>query len=190
MTLCALRDVDLESNRRTEHSGQQDTREALYEEVSVRLGSAHRWREVGPSLISAIDDLFVEHHPELIDPFVPDYLACLRSRGCSVSLTSNTAFVPGITIRRVLDILGLGDRFDFLLFSDEVGVGKPNPEFMCKVFGHRNCHACVTSEVLHLGDNEATDGEGARLAGYQFELFDPRQGFCWRRLQREIVNAT
>ena len=61
-------------------------------------------------------------------PGVPELLAETAARGIPLAVVSNT--LCGAVHRDFLAAAGLGDRFAVQLYSDEVGVRKPNPELI------------------------------------------------------------
>jgi putative hydrolase of the HAD superfamily len=101
---------------------------------------------------------------------VPDGLvgavAEVRALGVPVVVVSNSEG----QLKRLFDNLGMGNAFDLLIDSHEVGVEKPHRrifELALAPFG------VPPSEALHLGDTFATDVAGARAAGLQAALIDP-----------------
>lgn len=62
----------------------------------------------------------------------------------------------------------LSDYFMFQLYSDEIGISKPNHSVFDLVFHKVNDHCRVTkSEVVHIGDNKFADYLGAKNYGFQ-----------------------
>lgn len=118
--------------------------------------------------------LFFDHPPQLLDAAIPDTLHRLREQGCTISLLSNTAFVLGRTLRKLMPHLGLRNCFDFQLYSDETGHSKPSPEAY-ELLYHRaqEVRPLQKCEILHAGDNRIADYDGARNAGLQALLVDP-----------------
>ena len=67
---------------------------------------------------------------------------------------------------------GLEPYFETLTVSEEVGVKKPNPE----IFRYALCKAHATAEEsLMIGDEMAVDIDGARAAGMDAVLFNPKR---------------
>jgi FMN phosphatase YigB (HAD superfamily) len=123
-------------------------------------------------LIRDIDKLFIDF-PPLIDEHFKDVLASIFASGKTCSITSNTAFISGKTIKQYLKNLGLLKKISFCLFSDEVGYAKPSKEIYeslhlsAKTF-HSNLKA---SEIIHFGDNKVADYNGASFFGFRSFLF-------------------
>lgn len=86
----------------------------------------------------------------------------------TVSILSNTGFIRGKTLRKVLKKLNLESYFDFQLYSDEVGMSKPNPEFFKLMLNQvaviRKTDVDL-NQIIHVGDNEISDVKGANAVG-------------------------
>ncbi len=109
--------------------------------------------------------IFNEFSPIFKDPLIKDILQYLRNNKKRISITSNTAFIPGSSLRLNLKKTGLTDFFDFMLFSDEINCAKPSYAIYSLVY--RNAisfsknHITRKSQVLHVGDNIKSDYHGA-----------------------------
>lgn len=86
----------------------------------------------------------------------------LARRGIRRALICDTGFSPGEVVRRILGREGLLDLLEVTIFSDEVGVPKPNPRMF-----EAALDACeVTApDAVHVGDLRRTDVAGARAVG-------------------------
>jgi putative hydrolase of the HAD superfamily len=89
-------------------------------------------------------------------------LEALRSRGIKTGLVANSWPDPGRVLRKDAELFGLAERLDVLVFSEEVGLRKPEPEIFL--------HACRQLEVetavtMYVGDNLVTDVQGASDVG-------------------------
>jgi 2-haloalkanoic acid dehalogenase type II len=125
---------------------------ALLERMSVRVGSQvaaeHApalWNILGPAHFSVFPD-------------VEQTLKAVRARGLRLMLISN--WHAGL--RGFCRALGLDAYFDVIVSSFEVGYQKPDPRIFaiaCARLGLR------PAQVLHIGDNEVDDVDGARAAG-------------------------
>lgn len=87
--------------------------------------------------------LSVEHSPTLYDDDTYNVLK-EHSKHFNLCLSSNTRFMGGKTLTKVLDKLDILPFFDRLLFSDELKVSKPNV-------------AMFKGNKYHVGDNYYTD---------------------------------
>lgn len=124
-----LEEVRFQAFRRTlEHIGCPD--DSLARDLN-RLYLKHRFADIElyPDVIPTLDDL--------------------RSH-FTIGLLSNGNSYP--------ERCGLAERFGFVVFSQEVGVEKPDPRifhFACEQAG------CTPSELLHVGNSLETDVAGA-----------------------------
>jgi putative hydrolase of the HAD superfamily len=89
-------------------------------------------------------------------------LDSLRARGVKTGLVANSWPDPGRVLRRDAEVLGLAERLDTMVFSEELGVRKPDPAIFL--------HACRELEVepiatMFVGDNLVTDVQGAADVG-------------------------
>jgi putative hydrolase of the HAD superfamily len=70
---------------------------------------------------------------------------------------------------RVLDELGIRSYFEQVVISSEVGADKPSPKIFKEALSRFKVPA---DEMLHVGDDEVTDGAGARAAGIPAVIVD------------------
>ena len=89
-------------------------------------------------------------------------LEALRARGIKTGLLANSWPDPGRVLRRDAEAFGLAELLDVLVFSEEVGLRKPDPAIFL--------HACRQLEVdavdtMYVGDNLVTDVQGASDVG-------------------------
>ena len=100
----------------------------------------------------------------------PDVTNALKilSEKYNLVIISDTGFEPGREIRKALDRQDLLDCFKYGVFSDETGFSKPDRRAFEKA-------AEVTgsnfAQMIHIGDREAKDIDGARSAGMKSILF-------------------
>jgi len=114
-------------------------------------------------LSSAYVSPFFEVAPYL-NPDASKVLQWLKDRNKLAGLICNTGLTPGVGLRRFLAREGLAEHFDLMLFSDEVGIRKPNP----KMFQIATQRLKVKPyEIVHIGDNLKSDVWGARNAGFK-----------------------
>lgn len=82
------------------------------------------------------------------------------------NILSNTAFIKGSTLKIILEHIGLSSYFDFQIYSDEVGVSKPNKlifELMIsRAINLKNESNFSLKKIIHVGDNIIADIEGAK----------------------------
>jgi putative hydrolase of the HAD superfamily len=121
-----------------------------------------------PAVTAGLDAALSGDPPALTEPDLPDTLGRLRTAGLSLAVTSNTGFLTGAQMRPVL--AGLGLRVDRHVFSDEVGRAKPAPEIFDRL---ARTSGCPPAEILHVGDNERADVQGAIGAGMRALWYRP-----------------
>jgi putative hydrolase of the HAD superfamily len=126
------------------------------------------------SFFDECDSLFFEHRPQLTDPGISSTVHAMREAGITLSILSNTGFILGESLRKMLPLLGLKDCFDFQLYSDELGASKPSLHAFTEVYRlATEIRPLEKLEILHLGDNRKADYDGARSAGMSALLLDP-----------------
>ncbi len=106
-------------------------------------------------------------NPALLVPPTPDLsargaLAALAAQGTVLCVTANTMRTPGVVLRKVLDRYGLLAPFKLLIFSDECGVRKPDPEIFHLTLRQIGL---APEEAVHVGDDPVLDVQGAQGAG-------------------------
>jgi HAD superfamily hydrolase (TIGR01509 family) len=139
-------------------------RETMLDGHNDDRGYADVLRELGV----ADPDAFIDAEHEVWRPAhsvlasAQALLEALRSRGIKTGLIANSWPDPGRVLRRDAEAFGLAERLDALVFSEEVGSRKPDPEIFL--------HACRQLEVeaaatMYVGDNLVTDVQGAADVG-------------------------
>lgn len=103
------------------------------------------------------------------DETIPVLSHLKRNSTHSISILSNTGFIKGCTLRKVLNELELTPFFSFQLYSDEAGLSKPSKELfeilLAEVRERRGSDIVSPGEIIHIGDNPRADIEGARTVG-------------------------
>jgi HAD superfamily hydrolase (TIGR01549 family) len=89
-------------------------------------------------------------------------LEALRSRGIKTGLIANSWPDPGRVLRKDAEAFGLAERLDALVFSEEVGLRKPDPEIFLYACRQLEVEAAAT---MYVGDNLVTDVQGAADVG-------------------------
>lgn len=91
-----------------------------------------------------------------------DTLRALAERNIRLALVCDTGFSPGRIVRQLLDRVGLLEWLEVQVFSNEVGLPKPNaPVFHAALEGLR----ADPGNAVHVGDLLRTDVAGAREVG-------------------------
>jgi putative hydrolase of the HAD superfamily len=127
---------------------------------------------VRPSLADAASEAFggaLLETPPALFPHVAETLEWLKREGYAVGLVSNTGRTWGRYLRRVQDRLGIGRYFDARIFSDEVGVRKPQPRIFEAALSELGL---PPASVVHIGDDVTADVAGAKAFGMRAIWFD------------------
>ena len=117
------------------------------------------------------EHLFMQFKPELIYPAIEVQFREIVEQGKTVSILSNTGFIKGFTLRKLLSYYNLHDYLSFQIYSDETGFSKPNDKMFQLVYDKINVTKSIEKhEVLHLGDNMIADYNGAIRFGFKAML--------------------
>jgi putative hydrolase of the HAD superfamily len=167
-----VRKYDLHFNAVNEQTGRSTPPEEMWEVILAELGGAATTESI-TDFESKAELLFFQHPPKLIDAATGDILYTLHSRGITLNILSNTGFIRGRLLRRLLDDLGIGHHFHFQVYSDEVGFSKPHHGIFDAMWRELEKFNIVgKNEVLHIGDNPFADVEGAFTYGITGKLFN------------------
>ena len=112
--------------------------------------------------------LFMEYKPELIYPEIHLLFSEIVEQGKTINILSNTAFIKGLTLRKLISFYELEKYFSFQIYSDEVGFSKPNNKIFQLVYNELNVSS--KKDVLHIGDNIVADYNGANNFGFDAKL--------------------
>jgi len=131
-------------------------------------------KKIDPNMLSeyygVMEELFFKHHPVLIEEKLLDWFKDLRKNEISLSLLSNTGFIKGKTLRKLLNLLEIEPHFKFQIYSDEISFAKPSKEAYDHLLD--KVSHIKGSNILHIGDNENADLIGARNNGLQSALIN------------------
>lgn len=113
------------------------------------------------------EELFWEYKPRLIFPEINLLFKQIRSEGKTISILSNTAFIKGSALRKLLSHYELSDFFSFQLYSDEMKFSKPNKQVFEYAYESALKHQKLSKkEIAHIGDNRFADYDGAINSGF------------------------
>jgi putative hydrolase of the HAD superfamily len=168
----AFRQVDLMCNAVNERTGKNiDADEMYLMVISTINDNQYPLADVDiDELYADMEKLLFYYLPVVYSPVTIEVLQHLKQKGdCSLSILSNTGFIKGQTLRKVMVQLGLADFFNFQVYSDEEGMSKPNPTlFNLMVQKVNECNTpkqINLADIVHIGDNPAADIAGANDAG-------------------------
>jgi len=125
-------------------------------------------KELTSAYVSAVFEV-----PPYLNPGAEGVLLWLKNRGSRVGLICNTGITPGTALRQLLAEGGMAGYFDVMIFSNEVGVRKPDPEIFhlaARELGVK------PSQGVHVGDNLRADVWGAKNAGFKAIHFACEEG--------------
>jgi putative hydrolase of the HAD superfamily len=117
--------------------------------------------------VEPFDDFFDAVYQEFtvpgvwrLEPGALELLQDLRQAGFRLGIISNF----DLRLREILKHVGVLDLFEQIVVSSQVGAEKPSPRIFEEALRR---FAVEPAELLHVGDEEKADGEGARALGIQ-----------------------
>lgn len=173
-----VRKHDLYYNRYNEQTGESTPSDEMWRVILADLGveAEAATKERIADFESKAELLFYQYPPKLIDEATGDILYTLHSRGITLNILSNTGFIKGRLLRRLLNDWGIGAHFHFQVYSDEAGYSKPHRGIFDAMWSelekiNPQNKRVGKHEVLHIGDNSFADVEGAFAYGITGKLF-------------------
>jgi putative hydrolase of the HAD superfamily len=167
-----FRHVDLMCNSINQKTGGNiDSREMYLMVISMLAGYDTDFNDIDIEEVErTMEELFFSFAPVFYSPDTKNTLDRIRQKGdTSINILSNTAFIKGSLLRKLMSRLDISELFDFQLYSDETGMSKPNGKFFRMMLDkaatsgiHHNIKA---DEIIHIGDNLEADIKGASAAG-------------------------
>ncbi|MFC4164869.1 HAD family hydrolase [Epilithonimonas zeae] len=168
-----IRKYDVLFNRISEKTGNHIEREEVFLLMLDALGKDIETVDDNQlkQFFQQVDELFLNNKPVLLWESIEEILIKIKEKNKTASILSNTAFIHGDSLRKVLEHLGLADYFSFMIFSDEVKASKPNLRVFEIMFDEINTFRTLEKkEILHIGDNKTADYEGAKTFGVNSKL--------------------
>lgn len=129
-------------------------------------------REWADSLVSAYN-LSVREVPPHLNPEARNALEDLKKRHKRVGLICNTGLTSGTGLRQFLADEGVAEYFSSMLFSEEIGIRKPDPQIFHLAAEKLSVQPC---EIVHVGDNLKADVWGAMNVGLKAIHFSSGEG--------------
>lgn len=172
-----FRHVDLMVNAINEKSGKNvDSDEMYLMVISMMNDFSFDYSEVDLRLLDAeMENLLLTHMPLLYCNNCLPVLSKIKEENSTTNILSNTGFIKGKTLRKVLNHLELDQYIDFQLYSDEVRMSKPNSAFFKLMLNTVNQHkksALALEQIIHIGDNPIADVNGAKAVGIKSLLIN------------------
>lgn len=174
-----FRQVDLMCNSINEKTGGNITSEEMYCMVIYLINDS--LEAIHPSTLEELytetENLIFQYMPVVFSDETYHTLDRLNSAdGVTMNLLSNTAFIKGRTLRKILSELNLANYFQFELYSDELGMSKPNQRLFQLMFDQicalKKNEMIEKKHILHIGDNPIADIRGASTFGFQTFLLN------------------
>lgn len=166
-------------DKHAEEAGEGYATEYVYNELLAAF-PRHLNVDIEELRILHIENEFFNSPPSILEE-TKKAIRLLKDRGITVSISSNTNFISGRILGRFIqEQVG---NFDFMLFSDTMQMShsakngwfipaKPSHSFFSQVMKY--CSALrpeiKAEEILHIGDNEICDYNGAKNFGFQAKL--------------------
>ena len=168
-----IRHYDVLFNRISEKTGNHIEREEVFLLMLNALGKDIETVDENQlkQFFHQVDELFLNNRPVLLWENIEEILIKIKDNNKTASILSNTAFIHGDSLRKVLKHLGLADYFSFMIFSDEVKASKPNLRVFEIMFDKINdLRTLEKKKILHIGDNKIADYDGAKTFGVNSKL--------------------
>lgn len=144
-------------------------------------------------IIAECDDLFEKYQPEFTQE-LKEELIKLKERGFTLSIKSNTNFISGTVLAKVL--FNNLKVFNFQHYSDMFEMSKPHYNFYNETFKEVSSDLLERSiydyvevnpeTILHIGDNMITDGKCSVL-NWKFQYVQNPQDLLNKLKNNEIV---
>ncbi|RVU00114.1 HAD family hydrolase [Mucilaginibacter limnophilus] len=166
-----FRQVDLMCNHINEKTGKNiDADEMYLMVISMINDSADVVFNIDTdALYAEMEHLLFKNMPVLFcDQTIEVLLHLKQYTAATTNILSNTGFIKGETLRKVLQHIGIDQFIDFQLYSDETGISKPNPNFfklMINEVQKLYDDNINLQSIVHIGDNPIADLAGAEGAG-------------------------
>jgi putative hydrolase of the HAD superfamily len=130
-------------------------------------------KEIPTNLMPVLVDAFVtpilDEPPPVIDG-AREILEQIKKESYKIGLICNTGRTPGKTIRILLERLGMIGYFDFMTFSNEFRIRKPDPRIFTYTLSQLTS---LPQNSMHVGDIIELDVRGAKNAGMLSVHFSP-----------------
>ncbi|KGO86267.1 phosphoglycolate phosphatase [Flavobacterium rivuli WB 3.3-2 = DSM 21788] len=168
-----IRKFDVLTNSINEKVGRNfDTFEIYYliiEALGIDIEAYNKTRL--QEFYNLTETLLLEYKPVLLRDDIPSFFKQLHEEGKTTNILSNTAFIKGSSLRKVLASYGLDEYFTFQVYSDETGFSKPAYQMYEYAYAEiLKTGSIAKHEVLHVGDNAISDYHGAINFGFNAHL--------------------
>jgi putative hydrolase of the HAD superfamily len=175
-----FRQVDLMCNTINQRTGGNLTSDEMYLMVLYLINEDEDliYKVDLQEIQKQMEKLFFLYSPTLFDENTYNVLDVLKRREKTLSILSNTAFIKGNALRSLLGVLKIEHFFNFQIYSDEIGVSKPNKDIFLLM--HENINKIWNQSVpfdniVHIGDNKISDSNGASQYGISTFLLNTNE---------------
>tara|TARA_B110001452_G_scaffold156989_1_gene130638 strand:- start:6205 stop:6909 length:705 start_codon:yes stop_codon:yes gene_type:complete len=177
-----FRKVDLMCNQVNESVGfNLDTKEMYLMVLYLLNENSIDYNKIDINkLYDEMENLVMSYPPVILSQKIVPILQILKEKNKTVSLLSNTGFIEGKTINKILKKLDLVKYFDFEIYSDQQNLSKPNKKLFEIVFRKTNRiynNSIKTKDIMHIGDNPIADIQGAQNCGMSTFLVSDDHSF-------------
>jgi FMN phosphatase YigB (HAD superfamily) len=145
--------------------------------LDVRLSSSAHAR-----VVEAYEQMLLVLPPDPM-PLAEETVRALAEQ-YRLAVICDTGYSPGSVLRKVLDRHGMLIHFDYLYFSNEHGMSKPDARVFERTLGKLGVSA---REAAHVGDIQRTDIAGAQAAGMAAVHFLGANDYDARRSTADAV---
>lgn len=173
-----FRQVDLMVNAINEKAGKNVDADEMYLMIISMINDYDfNFSDVDLNVLDHdMEQIVFDHMPKLYCDDCLNVLAKIKeSDKSSTNILSNTGFIKGKTLKKVIEHLGIGQFIDFQLYSDEVRMSKPSTGFFQLMLDRidRTKHPeLLLTDVIHVGDNPHADVRGAEAMGINSMLIN------------------
>ncbi|WP_345949552.1 HAD-IA family hydrolase [Mucilaginibacter sp. PAMB04274] len=170
-----FRTVDIMCNGINERTGKNIDAEEMYLMViSLMNENQVNLHDIDlPALYQQMENLVFDYLPQVYCNSTAAVLSNLKMQGFTTNILSNTGFIKGVTLRKVLRELDIDQHFDFQIYSDEAGMSKPNPAlFQFMIEQAMAIKPLELANIIHIGDNPRADVAGAQAVGLAARLIN------------------
>jgi FMN phosphatase YigB (HAD superfamily) len=131
-------------------------------------------RDIVENIYRSTMQIFREH-PPLINKTAQKLISEIVDHSVTLSILSNTAFIPGWMIGEYLENVFNNETFSFFLFSDQAKTAKPRHEIFEICYQEvLNLYGSGIEKklIMHIGDHEINDLLAARSFGFSATLIN------------------
>ena len=177
-----FRNIDLMCNAINEKTGKNVDAEEMYLMVICTLNNydIDFSSVVLVDLYNQIERILFNYLPTVYSIDTIETLEKIKQKpDITFNILSNTAFIKGSSLKTILVHIGLSSYFDFQIYSDEVGVSKPNKLIFERMINDainlKKDSNLSVKDFIHIGDNINADIEGAKKVEIDTLLINSNQ---------------